>query len=163
VEGFNPTRFARLLATPGGPFAAFSRSFTAEGDTRPGAKSGAVHKVARGWVVTDAIVDEFKQMLIKRGIKVDESSFKTDLTFIKAEIKYEVDSELFGQEESRRRNCWRPRSRSKAQYLGFGLFLPTTSSACRLDADSAVFSGRAGPGLMHATFQTAHQRLQKLS
>jgi carboxyl-terminal processing protease len=102
VEGFNPARFARLLATPGGPFAAFSRSFTAEGDTRPGAKSGAVHKVARGWVVTDAVVDEFKQMLIKRGIKVDEASFKTDLAFIKAEIKYEVDSELFGQEESRK-------------------------------------------------------------
>jgi len=101
VEGFNPTRFARLLASRGA-FAAFSRTFTAEGDARPGAKSAATHKVARGWTVTDAVVDEFRQMLTTQGVKIDEVAFKTDLAFIKAEIKYEVDSELFGAEESRK-------------------------------------------------------------
>ena len=101
VEGFNPTRFARLLASRGA-FAAFSRTFTAEGDDRPGAKSAATHKVARGWTVTDAMVDEFKQMLVTQGVKIDEASFKTDAAFIRAEIKFEVDGELFGAEESRR-------------------------------------------------------------
>ena len=104
VEGFNPKRFGRMLWSPdGGAFAPFSRRFTAEGDTRPAsAKTGATHKISRGWTVTDELVAEFKQMLTSQGVKIDEAAFQSDLTFIKAEIKYEVDSELFGAEEARR-------------------------------------------------------------
>jgi carboxyl-terminal processing protease len=103
VEGFNPTLFSRLMVSRGA-FANFStRHFTVEGDTRPGAlKSAANHKVSRGWTVTDAIVDEFKQTLTAQGVKVDEAAFRTDAAFIRAEIKYEVDNELFGAEEARR-------------------------------------------------------------
>jgi carboxyl-terminal processing protease len=101
VEGFNPTLFSRSLATRGA-FAVFSRKFTAEGDTRPGAKSAAVHKITRGWTVTDDIVNEFKESLATQGVRIDQDAFSTDLPFIKAEIKYEVDNELFGAEEARR-------------------------------------------------------------
>src|SRR4029079_4017126 len=51
VEGFNPTKFSRLLLGRGA-FALFSRRFTREGDTRPAARSAA-HTVARGWPMTD--------------------------------------------------------------------------------------------------------------
>jgi carboxyl-terminal processing protease len=102
VEGFNPSLFSRLLVNRGA-FTSFSRHFTGEGDTRPGsAKSAANHKVSRGWTVTDAIVDEFRQMLVTQGVKFDEAAFKADLPFVRAEIKYEVDNELFGAEEARR-------------------------------------------------------------
>ena len=104
VEGFNPTRFSRMLVGETGPFATFSREFTAEGDSRPASLKppSTTHKVARGWTITDATVDEFKKMLVARGVHVDEAAFATDAAFIKAEIKYEIDDELFGAEEARR-------------------------------------------------------------
>ena len=40
--------------------------------------------------------------LVAAGATIDETAFKADLAFIKAEIKYEVDNELFGAEEARR-------------------------------------------------------------
>jgi carboxyl-terminal processing protease len=101
VEGFNPTLFSRQLASRGA-FSLFSRRFTAEGDERPGAKSAATHKVSRGWVVDDAVLDEFKKSLSAFNVQIDEAAFKADTAFIKAEIKYEVDNELFGAEEARR-------------------------------------------------------------
>ena len=52
--------------------------------------------------MTDEIVNEYKQSLTGQGIRLDEAAFATELPFIKAEIKYEVDSELFGAEEARR-------------------------------------------------------------
>jgi carboxyl-terminal processing protease len=100
IEGFSPTRFSRML---GGDFVAFARRFTAEGDTRPAsARTGATHKVARGWTLTDGMVTEFRKMLTDRGLKIDEAAFQTDMAFIKAEIKFEIDRELFGVEEARR-------------------------------------------------------------
>jgi carboxyl-terminal processing protease len=102
IEGFNPSRFGQLLWSRG-TFSNFSRRFTGEGDTRPAsAKSGATHRVSRGWSVTDDIVNEYKQSLTSQGIRLDEAAFTSELPFIKAEIKYEVDSELFGAEEARR-------------------------------------------------------------
>jgi hypothetical protein len=58
--------------------------------------------VSPGWALTDAVVTEFKQMLTSQGVKIDEPAFQGDLPFIKAEIRYEVDGELFGAEEARR-------------------------------------------------------------
>jgi carboxyl-terminal processing protease len=101
VEGFNPSLFSRQLANRGA-FSVFSRRFTAEGDQRPGAKSAATHKVSRGWAVDDEILAEFKKSLSNFNVQVDEAAFKADTAFIKAEIKYEVDNELFGAEEARR-------------------------------------------------------------
>jgi carboxyl-terminal processing protease len=101
VEGFNPTRFSRMLRDRGA-FVSFAERFTKEGDSRPAAKSAAAHKVAPGWVVTDGIVDEFKQFITAERVRVDEAAFKADVAFIKAMIRFEVDNDLFGIEEARR-------------------------------------------------------------
>ncbi len=101
IEGFDPTRFSRAMLSRGA-FVNFSKRFTKAGDTSPAARSAAPHKVTSGWSVTDDIVAEFKQSLVDQGVKVDEAAFRTDLTFIKAMIRYEVDSDLFGVGEARR-------------------------------------------------------------
>jgi carboxyl-terminal processing protease len=101
VEGFNPTRFAKLLYTRGS-FIGFAERFTREGDDRPGSRSAAQHKVAPGWKVSDAMIDEFRQYLVEQRVKIDEPAFKTDLAFLEAMIHFEVDVDLFGVEEARR-------------------------------------------------------------
>jgi carboxyl-terminal processing protease len=101
IEGFNPSRFSRLLVAHG-VFVGFAERFAREGDTSQAAKSGAVHKVARGWVVTDAIVNELKQYIASLHITIDENAFRSDLAFLTAEMRYEIDNDLFGNEEARR-------------------------------------------------------------
>jgi carboxyl-terminal processing protease len=104
IEGFNPTRFSRLLMnrTDLG-FVDFAERFSRVGDDRPGARSSPQsHKVDVGWKVTDALVDEFRAYLTERRIKIDEAAFATDLPFIKAMIHFEVDVDLWGIEEARK-------------------------------------------------------------
>jgi len=101
VEGFDPMRFTRLLYGRGA-FITFAERFTKRGDTRPGAASAAVHTVAPGWTVTDAIVGEFKAFIAEQGVRVDEAAFEADEAFIRAMIRFEVDNDLFGVEEARR-------------------------------------------------------------
>jgi carboxyl-terminal processing protease len=101
IQGFNPSRFTRLLWP--GRFVGFAERFTRAGDERPGARSSAAsHRVSPGWKVTDAIVGEFRQYLVDRGVRVDEAAFQADLPFLKAMIHYEVDVDLFSVEEARR-------------------------------------------------------------
>jgi carboxyl-terminal processing protease len=102
VEGFSPTRFSRLMMGRGA-FIGFAERFTKEGDTRPAARSAnATRKVAQGYQITDAIVGEFRQYLVSQGVKIDEAAFNADLPFIKAMIRFEIDSDLFSFEEARR-------------------------------------------------------------
>jgi len=101
VDGFNPTRFTRLLSSRS-LFVGFAERFTKEGDARPGAQSGAKHRVAPGWVLTDAMVDEFHQYLVDQRVPMDEAAMKADMAFVKAMIHFEVDVDLFGVEEARR-------------------------------------------------------------
>ena len=101
VEGFNPTRFSRLLRDRGA-FVGFAERFTKEGDSRPGSQSAAVYRVAPGWVLTDAMVQEFRAYLLKEGVRVDDAAFKADVSFIRAMLRYEVDVDLFGVAEARR-------------------------------------------------------------
>jgi carboxyl-terminal processing protease len=101
VEGFDPQRFTRLLYGRGA-FISFAERFTKKGDTRPGAASAAVHTVAAGWQVTDAIVDEFRSFLTEQGVRVDEAAFEADRAFTRAMIQFEVDNDLFGVEVARR-------------------------------------------------------------
>lgn len=101
VEGFNPSRYSRLLLARG-HFVGFAEGFIAEGDTRPGSASEAKHKVARGFVVTPAILDEFAQYVGSQRMKVDAAALAADAAFISAMIHYEVDLDLFGVEEARR-------------------------------------------------------------
>lgn len=101
VEGFNPSRFSRMLRDRGA-FVAFAERFTKEGDSRPAARSAAKHQVAPGWVVTDAMVAEFRDFVIGERVRFDDAAFAGDTAFVKAMIAFEVDADLFGIEEARR-------------------------------------------------------------
>jgi len=102
ADGFNPTRFSRMLRDRGA-FIVFAERFTKEGDVRPGGKAAAAaHKVAPGWEVTDAMVTEFHDYVVGERVRFDEAAFKADLAFVKAMIHFEVDADLFGMEEARR-------------------------------------------------------------
>jgi len=101
VEGFNPSRFSRQLLARG-YFVGFAEKFTAEGDTRPASSSAAKHKVARGFEVTAAMLDEFAAYVGEQRVKLDTAALAADAAFIRAMIHFEVDLDLFGVEEARR-------------------------------------------------------------
>lgn len=101
VDGFNPTRFSRMLLARQ-VFISFAERFTREGDTRPGAQSAAVYTVGPEWTVTEAMVEDFRQFLRSERVAIDEAAFAADRTFIEAMIHYEVDTDLFGLEQARR-------------------------------------------------------------
>jgi carboxyl-terminal processing protease len=101
VEGFTPTRFGRLLQSRQ-EFVDFANQFTAEGDTRMSAANKNKKPIARGFVVTDAMVNDFKARLVARKVKVDEEAFAKDDAFIRAMIHFEIDSALFGMDEARK-------------------------------------------------------------
>ena len=101
TEGFNPTRFGRLLYARQ-EFANFADQFRAEGDTRLSDANKNKKAIARGFEVTDAMLNDFKAQLVARKVKMDEASFAKDETFIRAMIHYEIDAALFSMEEARR-------------------------------------------------------------
>jgi carboxyl-terminal processing protease len=101
VEGFNPTRFGRMLWVRQ-EFANFADQFTAEGDTRMSAANKNHKRIARGFAVTDAMVADFKESLKAKKIVVDDAAFAKDETFIRAMLHYDIDLALFGVEEARR-------------------------------------------------------------
>jgi carboxyl-terminal processing protease len=100
-EGFNPTRFGRMLLARQ-TFANFADQFTAEGDTRMSAANKSRKRIARGFVVTDAMVNDFRDSLKTQRIAIDDAAFKQDEAFIVAMIHYDIDLALFGVEEARR-------------------------------------------------------------
>jgi carboxyl-terminal processing protease len=101
MEGFNPTRFGRLLFARQ-EFANFADQFRAEGDTRLSDANKNKKPIARGFTVDDKMITDFKSTLASRKVKIDEESFAKDDTFIRAMIHFEIDSTLFGMEEARR-------------------------------------------------------------
>jgi carboxyl-terminal processing protease len=101
VAGFNPTRFGRSLMARS-TFANFAERFTAEGDTRMIAATEGRKKIARGFAVNDATVQEFKQFLKDEKVKIDEEAFQKDLEFIKSQIHFEIDVALFGVSEAQK-------------------------------------------------------------
>ena len=134
VEGFNPSRFSRLLMGRQA-FVGFAERFTKEGDTRPGSQSAAVHKVAPGWRVTDAMVTEFREFLQGERVTVDEAAFAADKVFIMAMIHYEVDIDLFGVEEARKSiSAVDPQVQQALQHFG--------EAAKMLEAAAARAAGR---------------------
>jgi carboxyl-terminal processing protease len=100
-EGFNPTRFGRLLFARQ-EFANFADQYVAEGDTRLSAANKNKKPIARGFTVTDAMLKEFRDFLATRKVTMDEESFAKDATFIRAMIHFEIDRALFGMDEARR-------------------------------------------------------------
>ena len=101
MEGFNPTRFGRLLFARQ-EFANFADQFRAEGDTRLSDANKNKKPIARGFTVDDKMLADFKSTITSRKVKIDEESFAKDDTFIRAMIHFEIDSALFGMEEARR-------------------------------------------------------------
>ena len=101
VEGFNPTRFGRSLYARQS-FANFADQFTAEGDTRMSAANKNKKRLAPGFQVTDAMLDDFKASLKQQRVTIDEEAFAKDEAFIRAMIHYDIDVALFGIGEARR-------------------------------------------------------------
>jgi carboxyl-terminal processing protease len=101
VQGFNPTRFGRSLVSRAA-FANFAERYTAEGDTRMSAATEGRKRLARGFVVNDAMLADFKAFLQSEKIKIDEDAWTKDLEFIKAIIHYDIDLALFGISEAQK-------------------------------------------------------------
>jgi carboxyl-terminal processing protease len=101
VEGFNPTRFGRMLWIRQ-EFANFADQFTAEGDTRMSAANKNKKRISPGFVVTDEMVGDFKSYLKSKRIAIDDAAFAKDDVFIRAMIHYDIDVALFGVAEARR-------------------------------------------------------------
>ncbi len=101
IEGFNPSKFGRLLYARQ-TFANFAQKFSAVGDDRiPGTAKDRKY-VTRDFVVDAAMLSDFRQQLDSEKIKIDEAAFTQDLDFIKAMIRYEIDLNVFNVEEARR-------------------------------------------------------------
>ncbi len=101
IEGFNPTRFGRMLYARQ-VFANFADQFAAQGDTRLSAANKNKKTIAPGFLIDDAMMSGFRASLQTQKVKVDEESFAKDDTFIRAMIHYDIDLALFGVEEGRR-------------------------------------------------------------
>ena len=100
LEGFDPTRFGRMLMSRS-LFAGFAEKYKASGDTRPGSR-GDRQAISRGFTVTDSMLADFKKFVASERVRIDEEAFKKDDAFIRAMIRYEIDVDLFGVEEARR-------------------------------------------------------------
>lgn len=100
VEGFNPSRFGRQLYARQ-VFASYADRYVAEGDARIAPRPDQ-KRVSHGFVVDDAMLQDFRGYLESQRIKIDEQAFTGDREFIKAMIHYDIDLALFGVSEARR-------------------------------------------------------------
>jgi carboxyl-terminal processing protease len=101
LEGFNPTRFGRMLFARA-EFANYAQKFTAEGDARIAQQSAGRRTMKPNEGVDEAMIADFREQLRADKVKIDEDGFKKDLEFIRAMIRYEIDSALFGEADARR-------------------------------------------------------------
>src|SRR6266850_2086514 len=84
-------------------FDVYAQRFARKGDTRiTQAPTATLRDLSPGFEVTDAMVAEFRDLVEKSKLKIDEADWQKDLTFIKAMIRYEIDLDLFGVEAARK-------------------------------------------------------------
>ena len=102
VEGFNPSRFSRVLLGRQ-VFASFAQKFSAVGDTRIAVEGRDRKFVAKDFTVDAAMLQAFREHATAEGVKIDEEAFAQDLPFITAMIRYEIDLNLWTVEDARRR------------------------------------------------------------
>ena len=93
--GFNPTRFGRSLLGRT-EFARFAQRYSAEGDTRVTGTATGRATVKPNFVVDDQMLADFREQLTTDHVRIDEEAFKKDDTFIRAMIRFEIDTALFG-------------------------------------------------------------------
>jgi carboxyl-terminal processing protease len=102
TEGFNPTRFGRMVFNRQLPDT-FAQKFTRRGDTRITSSSkGAPRPLAPDFVVDDAMLAEFKEHVRQHKMKIDESAWEKDKEFLRAMIRFEIDVDLFSEAEARK-------------------------------------------------------------
>jgi len=101
IEGFSPTLLGRTLNNRQ-LFDTYAQRFSRKGDTRITVQSGAPRELAPDFEVTDAMVAEFKDFVVKARVKMDEAAWQKDLPFIRAMIRYEIDLDLFGVAAARK-------------------------------------------------------------
>ena len=102
LEGFNPTRFGRTIYARQ-LFDIYAQHFARKGDTRiTAAPTAPARELAPGFEVTDAMVAEFRGLVEKSKVKMDEADWQKDLPFIRAMIRFEIDLDLFGIEAARK-------------------------------------------------------------
>ena len=94
VQGFNPSKLGRALYARN-IFDSFAQRFSRKGDTRIAPAANA-RELGPDFVVTDAMVAEFKDHVKATGMKIEEPLWQQDLAFIKAMMRFEIDSDLFG-------------------------------------------------------------------
>lgn len=102
VEGFNPSRFGRTLFARN-LFDTYAQRFSRKGDRRITAQpAGPPRELTEDFEVTDAMVAEFKQIVQKSGLRIDETAWQQEQPFIRAMIRFEIDVDLFSVEVARR-------------------------------------------------------------
>ncbi|MEO8070357.1 MAG: S41 family peptidase [Acidobacteriota bacterium] len=102
VDGFSPTRFGRTLYNRQ-LFDTYAQRFSRTGDTRITITPTAMPRLLTSeFEVTDAMVAEFKEHVVKNKVKMDEAAWQKDLPFIRAMMHYEIDLDLFGVSDARK-------------------------------------------------------------
>jgi carboxyl-terminal processing protease len=101
TQGFNPTRFGRMLFTRQA-FENYAQKFTAEGDNRVSQQSSGRRTVRPNFVVDSAMLADFREQLKADKIRIDEDGFKKDEEFIRAMIRYRIDEAVFGIADAQR-------------------------------------------------------------
>ena len=102
LEGFNPSRFGRTLFARN-LFDTYAQRFSRRGDKRISAQPTAgVRELTEDFEITDAMVAEFKQLVQKSGLRIDEAAWTQEQPFIRAMMRFEIDVDLFGVETARR-------------------------------------------------------------
>jgi carboxyl-terminal processing protease len=102
LEGFNPSRFGRTLFARN-LFDTYAQRFSRRGDTRITAQPTATaRELTEDFEITDAMVAEFKQLVQKSGLRIDEAAWTQEQPFIRAMMRFEIDVDLFGVETARR-------------------------------------------------------------
>jgi len=100
IEGFNPTRFGRLLYART-LFDNYAQRFRRQGDTRIApSTTSPPRELSPNFEVTDEMVRELRGLVEQARIPIDEASWAKDLEFIKAMIHKEIDVDLFGEAEA---------------------------------------------------------------
>jgi hypothetical protein len=96
VEGFSPTRFGRLLYARSlfDNFARGSRRRATYALRR--ARHHDPAPLASGFGVSDEMLDEFKEFVRSLRVQIDEEAWEQDREFIRAMIRKEIDTDLFG-------------------------------------------------------------------
>ena len=94
-DGFNPSRFGRTIAARN-LFDTYAQQFTRKGDTRVTRRGAQPRELTPDFEVNDEMLAEFKKLVQQSPIPFDEAAWTSDLEFIKAMIRREIDIDLFG-------------------------------------------------------------------